>query len=35
MGMFEGRKPEELSFTEILYQKKGAVATVTINRPNQ
>ena len=34
MSMFEGRNPEELKFTEILYQKKGAVATVTINRPN-
>lgn len=33
MGMFEGRDPADLKFTEILYEKKGAVATVTINRP--
>lgn len=33
MSMFEGRQPGDFDFKEILYAKKGPVATVTINRP--
>ena len=33
MNMFPGRKPGDFDFTEILYEKKGPVALVTINRP--
>ncbi len=33
MNLFAGRPPGEFNFKEILYDKKGAVATVTINRP--
>jgi len=34
MSMFPGRKPGDFNFSEILYEKKGRVATVTINRPD-
>jgi enoyl-CoA hydratase/carnithine racemase len=33
MEIFKPREPEAFKFKEILYEKKGPVATVTINRP--
>lgn len=33
MNLFEARQPADCRFTEILYEKKGPVARVTINRP--
>jgi enoyl-CoA hydratase/carnithine racemase len=33
MNMFPAQNPGDLKFTEILYEKKGPVALVTINRP--
>jgi enoyl-CoA hydratase/carnithine racemase len=32
--LFERKKPEELDFKEVLYQKEGWKATITINRPH-
>jgi enoyl-CoA hydratase/carnithine racemase len=34
MDMFPSPDPENFEFTEILYAKKDAVATVTLNRPD-
>lgn len=34
MEIFKPREPEAFEFKEILYEKKGPVATVTINRPD-
>lgn len=32
--MFPGRSPAEFNFQEIIYEKTGRVATVTLNRPD-